>query len=238
MKKERVFVVGDIHGENKMMEEMLKHWNEEEEQLVFLGDLADRGPDSKETIESAYNLVCQKDAILVKGNHDDMLEKYLEDPEKHQLHYYMNGGETTVHSLLGDKLSKNNPIKNAKKVKADYPWLLPFLKSMKYFYEWEDYLFVHAGVDLTLEDWKNSTKRDFIWIREGFFDQKNTTNKRIIFGHTVTSRLHGDMSNFDIWQSGDGLIGIDGGAVYGGELHALRLSKEGIEKHYSIPSKD
>lgn len=238
MKKEKVFVVGDIHGEKKKMEEILMHWNEAEEQLVFLGDLADRGPHSKETIESAYNLVCQKEAILVKGNHDDMLEKYLEDPQKHHLHYYMNGGEKTLHSLLGDKLSKKNPIKNAEKVKVDYPWLLPFLKSLRYFYEWEDYLFVHAGVDLTLKDWKDSAKRDFIWIREGFFDQKNTTNKTIIFGHTVTSRLHADMSNFDIWESGDGLIGIDGGAVYGGELHALRLSKEGIEKQYSITSKD
>lgn len=238
MKKEKVFVVGDIHGEKKMMEEILNYWDEEEERLVFLGDLADRGSHSKDTIELTYNLVCQKEAIVVKGNHDDMLEKYLKDPLEHHHHYYINGGEKTLRSLLGNKLSKRNHLKNAKKVKKNYPWLLPFLKSLRYFYEWEDFLFVHAGVDLTLDDWKNSTKRDFIWIREGFFDQKNTTNKMIIFGHTVTSRLHGDRTNFDIWKSGDGLIGIDGGAVYGGKLHALRLSKKGIEKHYSITSKD
>ena len=237
MQKDKVFVISDIHGELKMMEEILENWEEEKEQLIILGDLADRGPNSKGTIELAYHLVTQKGAILIKGNHDDMLEKYLEQPAEHQLHYYMNGGEATLRSLLGDKLLIDNPERNAKLVKKNYPWLLPFLKSFIYFYEWEDYLFVHAGVDLTLKSWKDSTKRDFIWIREGFFDQKNTTNKRIIFGHTVTSKLHDDSSNFNIWESRDGLIGIDGGAVYGGKLNALRLSEEGIEKEFSIPSK-
>ena len=85
-----------------------------------------------------------------------------------------------------------------------------------------------------MDDWRDSTKRDFIWIREGFYDQKNHTNKTIIFGHTVTASLHKELGNYDIWQSGDGLIGIDGGAVYGGKLHALLLSRAGIKNHYIL----
>lgn len=236
MNKEKVFVVGDIHGEFTMMEKILKKWNPEEEQLVILGDLADRGDHSKETLELAYQLVQKNKAVIVKGNHDDMFEKYLEDPENNYGLYYMNGGEKTVRSLLGRLASPKNHQENAENIKKTYPWLLPFLKSLRYFYEWEKYLFVHAGVDLTLDNWRYSTNRDFIWIREGFYDQRNNTEKIIIFGHTVTSRLHSDRSNFNIWKSNDGLIGIDGGAVYGGKLHALVLSKEKIEKHYSLSS--
>lgn len=234
MKKEKVFVVGDIHGQAKMLEKILKHWNEKEEQLVLLGDLADRGPYSKEAIERAYDLVENYQAIVLKGNHEDLLEKYLKNPEEHHLHYYMNGGEATLRSLLGDQLELKAPWKNAGKVQKNYPWLIPFIESLPYYYEWEDYLFVHAGVDLALENWKDSTKRDFIWIREGFFDRENTTDKQIVFGHTVTANLHGNLSNFEIWQSGDGLIGIDGGAVYDGKLHALRLSELGIEAEFSV----
>ncbi len=234
MEKERVFVVGDIHGEAKMLEKILSHWNEKEEQLVLLGDLADRGLYSKEAIERAYDLAENHQAIVLKGNHEDLLEKYLKNPKEHHLHYYMNGGEKTLRSLLGNQLELEEPWKNARKVQKNYPWLVLFLESLPYYYEWKDYLFVHAGVDLSLENWKNSTKRDLLWIREGFFDRENTTDKQIIFGHTVTANLHGDLSNFEIWQSGDGLIGIDGGAVYGGKLHALRLSELGIEAEFSV----
>ena len=237
MEKNKVFVLSDIHGAFDSFKSILKYWHEEEEQLVILGDLADRGPKSKEALLFTRQLVEEKEAILIKGNHDDMLEKYLKNPRKHQGHYYMNGGESTLRSLLGDEFLENQGAKNAKRIKEDYPWLLPFLESLRYFYEWEDYLFVHAGVDLTLDHWRDSSKRDFIWIREGFYDQKNTTDKRIVFGHTVTSRLHGNFSNFEVWKTNDGLIGIDGGAVYGGQLNALSLSKEGIENSYSIPSK-
>lgn len=237
MEKEKVFVMSDVHGEFSMMEEMLEKWNREEEQLIILGDLADRGPNSKATLELAYHLVQVEDAIVIKGNHDDMLEKYLEEPLRNQGLYYMNGGGKTVASLLGEAVSNRDHQKNAQAIKEKYPWLLPFLKSLSYFYEWKDYLFVHAGVDLTLDDWRDSTERDFIWIREGFYDQQNNTNKTIVFGHSVTANLHRERANYDIWQSGDGLIGIDGGAVYGGKLHALVLSKAGIEKQYSLATR-
>ncbi len=232
MKKEKVFVVSDIHGELVLMKKLLENWNTQEEQLVILGDLADRGKQSKETLELAYHLALKEDAVVVKGNHDEMLELYLEDPIEKQAHYYRNGGETTIYSLLGADASRKNHKQNAAEIKRQYPWLLPFLKSLNYFYEWEDYLFVHAGVDLSLADWRDSTERDFIWIREGFYDQPNTTNKTIVFGHTPTNKLHEDPSNFDIWKSGDGLVGIDGSAVYGGKLHGLVLSNEGIDNHY------
>lgn len=235
---EKIFVVGDVHGEAKMLKKILKYWNQTDEQLILLGDLADRGSYSKEALELAYHLKMNKNAIVLKGNHDDMLAKFLKNPEMHFLLYYINGGEKTLDSLLGNQLEIKEPGKNAAKIKAIYPWLLPFLESLPYFYEWEDYFFVHAGVNLTLKDWRNSTETDYIWIREGFYDQKNTTGKRIVFGHTVTPNLHQDVNNFDIWQSGDGLIGIDGGAVYGGKLHALRLSKEGIEKKFTVSKED
>lgn len=237
MNKDKVFVVSDIHGEFSMMEELLKKWNPKEEQLVILGDLADRGPRSKETLELAYHLVQREEAIVVKGNHDDMLEKYLEDPVRNEGVYYINGGGKTIESLLGEEESERDHKKNARAIKEQYPWLLPFLKSMRYYYEWEHYLFVHAGVDLTLEDWRDSTNRDFIWIREGFYDQENHTNKTIVFGHTVTASLHKGRSDYGIWQSGDGLMGIDGGAVFGGKLHGLLLSQKGIEKHYVLSKK-
>lgn len=234
MNKNKFFVVGDVHGQITMLEKLLKHWNPEEEQLLFLGDLADRGENSKASIERAYELVQDYRAIVIKGNHDQMLELFLEEPAEYVNLYYMNGGESTVNSLLGKDMSKESFVESAKEIQNKYPWLLPFLKSLPLIHEWEDYLFVHAGVNLEKENWRDSSNHDFVWIREGFHDQANTSGKTILFGHTVTSTLNSGTSNFDIWKSGDGLIGIDGGAVYGGKMHALVLSKDGIEDHYFV----
>lgn len=234
MTKEKMFVVGDVHGQFTMLEELLENWQPDEECLLFVGDLADRGENSKAVFERVHQLMEEEEAIVVKGNHDEMLELFLENPNEHLPLYYMNGGESTVNSLLGRSTSRENYQENVEEIKAKYPWLFPMLKSLPLYYEWEDYLFVHAGVNLRKEDWRDSSGHDFVWIREGFYDQTNHTNKTIIFGHSVTSTLHGDMSNFDIWESGDGLIGIDGGAVYGGKMHGLVLSKEAIEGHYVV----
>ena len=95
------------------------------------------------------------------------------------------------------------------------------------YYEWENYLFVHAGVDLTKKDWRKTSPRDFIWIREPFHEGKNNTGKTIVFGHTITPMLHGDMQTTDLWIQ-DHKIGMDGGAVFGGSLHGVVFDKESI----------
>lgn len=54
-------------------------------------------------------------------------------------------------------------------------------------------------VDLTKKDWRKTSLRDFIWIREPFHEGKNNTGKTIVFGHTITPMLHGDMQTTDLW---------------------------------------
>lgn len=66
-----------------------------------------------------------------------------------------------------------------------------------------------------------------MWIREPFHQGKNNTGKTIVFGHTITPMLHGDMQTTDLWQS-DGKIGIDGGAIFGGSVHGVIFNEKGI----------
>lgn len=117
MNKEKIFVVGDVHGQITMVEKLLKHWKPKEEQLLFIGDLADRGENSKATLELARDLVEKQNAIVIKGNHDEMLEMFLENPSEHVMLYYMNGGGSTVNSLLGQKQTNKNLKKMFKKLK-------------------------------------------------------------------------------------------------------------------------
>ena len=82
MNKEKLFVIGDVHGQITMLEQLLENWNPEEERLLFIGDLADRGENSKAVYERVYQLMVEEEAIVVKGNHDEMYELFLENPQE------------------------------------------------------------------------------------------------------------------------------------------------------------
>lgn len=95
------------------------------------------------------------------------------------------------------------------------------------YFQWANYIFVHAGVDLTKTDWKETSPHDFLWIREPFHQGQNKTGKTIVFGHTITPSLYGDLETTRLWIS-DHKIGIDGGGVFGGSVHGVIFDKAAI----------
>src|SRR5699024_10213901 len=93
-----------------------------------------------------------------------------------------------------------------------------FLNTLDYYYETDDYIFVHAGVDPTIPI-HETDPWTLIWIREEFYNQYQG-DKTVIFGHTPTKRFH---KKHDVYFGPNNIIGIDGGAVYGGQLNCLEL---------------
>ena len=100
MTKQEAFVIGDIHGMYHLLEELLTHWRPEDQQLIFVGDLIDRGPNSKATVEKVRELQASHGAICLCGNHEDMLLETLTDPENYFGRYKRNGGLTTISEFL------------------------------------------------------------------------------------------------------------------------------------------
>lgn len=232
--REKLFIVGDIHGEYHLLEQLLRHWNEEEEELVFLGDLADRGPDSRECFLKVKELVEQGRAVCVSGNHEVMFLNWLQSPQDRFSAYMMNGGRATVESLLySGVLEEKEPDELAERIQAEYGDLIAFLKEIPLYYETDFAICVHAGVDLDLEDWRQTAPSDFVWLREPFFNHETTPDKLIIFGHTPVQYLYQNTSQTHVWYRNNKL-NIDGGAAYGGALHGAVVSKNGLEADYQI----
>lgn len=233
-----IFAVGDIHGEIAAFEELLTHWNPERERLVSVGDLIDRGTDPGAVIRKAMFLEAKYDAIFLRGNHENMLLDWLANPSEKMMYYISQGGMETIESLLTHKKNaKITPEELARCVEAEAAAELAFVRKRPYYLEWKQFVFVHAGVDLTLQDWKQTSEHDMVWIREPFQQGTNRTGKTFVVGHTPTESLNPD-GGADVWYSPDrSIIDIDGGAVFGGALHGVIFSQNGVEKIYSIPNK-
>lgn len=225
MKIKRILAISDIHGcyneFNKLLGKV--HYDSSKDQLILLGDYVDRGKDSKKVVEFVKELVYTYGAIALRGNHDQLFLDFLKKDDYWATYNFLrNGGLSTLESY-GDA-TKEGARDN---IWFNYPEHIDFLDDLPYYYETEEYIFVHAGVNVFLENWKNTIKDEFIWIREQFLDYDHNADKTIVFGHTPTINLQ---STEDIYF-GNMKIGIDGGCTYGFQLNCLEISDEGLKQH-------
>lgn len=231
---DKLFVVGDLHGEYQLLEQMLRHWNPEEETLVFLGDLADRGPQSKECFLKVKELVDGGQAVCLSGNHEVMLLDWLSHPQEKFGIYVRNGGHATLESLLYQGVvTEKSPEELAQLVWDQYGDLIAFLKELPLYYETDFAICVHAGINLDIEDWRQTDPAEFVWLREAFYNHPKEPEKLVVFGHTPLPYLHQQIDQTHLWYRRNKLA-IDGGAAYEGALHGVVISEAGLEADYQI----
>ncbi|MGD8270634.1 MAG: metallophosphoesterase family protein, partial [Desulfobacterales bacterium] len=107
---ERIYAVGDIHGcYDKLLVLMEKmDIDFESDTLVFLGDYIDRGPQSYEVVAYLADLKQRyANTIFLKGNHEEMLEKYLSGEDR--ITYLVNGGQQTLESYMNRPRQEGEP---------------------------------------------------------------------------------------------------------------------------------
>ncbi len=97
------YAVGDLHGRLDLLEAMLEAVARdaagETHDLVFLGDLLDRGPDSAALLRRIREVEAGEGRIFcLAGNHDRMLLDFLDDPEQ-GARWLRIGGQETVFSF-------------------------------------------------------------------------------------------------------------------------------------------
>lgn len=196
--------MGDIHGSYDRLERVLQELVPSlppATRLVFLGDYIDRGPDSRQVLESLIRLKSERpDTVFLLGNHERMLLEVREGRDL--LLWSVNGGSQTMASY-------GLSFRRIKDIPAEH---IDFLSSLTLYHQSGDYIFVHAGlrpgVLLAQQE-----ERDLLWIRESFFLAEPTWEGTVVFGHTP----------FSTPFQRPGLIGIDTGAVYNNVLTCLKL---------------
>jgi len=223
---ERTLVISDIHGELSLLDRLLDdiEYRPERDQLILLGDYVDRGSNSRGTLERVMQLT-REGAIALKGNHEDLMFNALTSGREADWNRWLkvNGGLAT---LLSYGFTRDELITLSGE-DFHLPDLhhdellqhLEFISGLPLYYETPDYLYVHAGVEPG-KTAAETTERQLFWIREPFHTGYDG-EKLVVFGHTPTFYLHQDTANFNIYYGVNRIIGIDGGAAYGGQLNAL-----------------
>jgi Calcineurin-like phosphoesterase/AAA domain len=209
----RYLIVGDIHG---CYDELLgildeREFDLQDDVLITVGDLVDRGPDSKAVIEFCTSL---PHFYSTCGNHDERLVKYLFG-DKVKMDY---GIDETIASYGGT-------------VPKD---LIPFIKGMPFILKIPAGYIVHAGFDPLLPIERQS-KRDCLYMRyyggEGYFDKDGgeywfkswpKDSPKIFFGHEPNPKGY----------IPDNIVPLDGGCCFGEYLKAYD-SRDGMVHYFN-----
>ncbi|VAW17555.1 hypothetical protein MNBD_ALPHA09-514 [hydrothermal vent metagenome] len=228
-KGRRLYAIGDIHGTLGLLEDILARIEDDltarppkgSAGLVFLGDYIDRGPSSAAVMARLAKLdLGGVDLICLKGNHEEVLQRFLADPVAVWPMWSTCGGAETLRSygikpparFTGQKTIRAASRKLAKAIpKAVTSWL----KDLKLSHREGDYLFVHAGVrpDVAL---KKQNERDLLWIRDDFLTCDKSFGPTIVHGHTPRPEPVVNPNR----------IGIDTMAYSTGTLTCLVLQKD------------
>ena len=176
------WIIPDIHGcamtLKALLESMLKVTKHDE--LFFLGDYIDRGPNSKEVID--YLMQLQKEEYNVhflKGNHEDMCVKSFEADQKKKFF----GGKHPEQKLwesVGAKATLDSfGVKHPREIPKLY---IDWMNACVPYIELEEYILVHAGMNFSL-DHPFEDERSMMWTRKFNVDYAKSHGKKIIHGH-------------------------------------------------------
>ena len=262
--KKKIFAISDIHGFYTEMIESLKESGYDEDNpehlLIVCGDKFDRGKESVKVFQYLKRLMDKNKAIILRGNHLAFIENFLEgsnDP----FNYINNGLNETIADfwhrtapfeswcvLEGNcELSIENYSKWAeiarKDINKEYPELLPWIKSLPYYYETENYIFTHGAIDTKVEDWHNphcfrygyNDWDALTWDDGSFFGSKiNNTDKTVVIGHFGTDHLRNkyglkqnNKEDFSILKRKDNrVIAIDATTAYSKKVNVLVIESE------------
>ena len=233
---EVIYAVGDIHGRYDLLkkalaqiavdcgDEGLGEGGRRLPMLILLGDYIDRGPDSAKVLQALVWLKRRGEFALrlLKGNHEQALLAFLEDPEAHEDWLGYGGAETLAsYGVTPPARGAGAPALGRARdalldqMPASHLQLLEELEPMVLV---GDYAFVHAGVrpDRPLA---YQAENDLLWIRRGFIDASGPFERVIVHGHTWLSEQP---------QVTEHRIGLDTGAYTTGVLTVARLDQEGM----------
>jgi len=208
----RRIIIGDVHGHYTglmtLLDEIAPGQND---QVYFLGDLIDRGPDSFQVVD----FVQRHGYSCLLGNHEQLMIDSFPNgrPFSPALQAWLySGGRATIASYGESGILLDH---------------LDWMKTLPTYLDLGDLWLVHAGVHPLLPIEAQSTQ-EFCWIRDEFhsISKPYFEDKLIITGHTITFTLP-KVAPGEIAQ-GCGWLDIDTGAYHpkSGWLTGLDISNQ------------
>lgn len=223
----RKLAIGDLHGGKKALIQLLERINlSTDDTLIFLGDYVDGWSDSANTVTYLIELAKQNSCIFIRGNHDDLVQKWLQGGDMTEK-WLEHGGQSSINAYR--TFSEEQKMAHIEFFKGTF----------NYFKDEENRLFVHAGFtnlngpeyeyhdtgyfwDRTL--WEMAMAMDpAIEPGDQNYPKRLTHFEEIFIGHTPVTRIGETtpVNKANIWN-------VDTGAAFKGPISAIDVDTKEV----------
>jgi len=234
----KTWVIPDIHGYagtlQALIEEQIKP--SRSDQLIFLGDYIDRGPDSKGVLDFIIDL--EEDDFNIRtlrGNHEDYLLRTFDNERvrKNLLGItYQNQLKKEWFKFGGKETLKSFRVSDVHEIPEKY---IKWMRKLEYYIELDSYILVHAGMNFNMDD-PYSDKQSMLWAKDFKIDLKKTGNRKLIHGHVPISlsfiELLKSANNFNYIDLDNGIYMTDKDEF--GNLVALELNSLEMKVQHNV----
>lgn len=219
----KIYCMSDIHGCLKEFQTALSmvepRLQEENTQLLLLGDYIHGGPDSRGVLDRIMEL--QKKygphkVIALMGNHED----------------FVDTGEASIDHLV---LSIRERLENNSQKDWKY---LQWIRNLPKYYVAGNTIFVHAGIDEQAGEYWEFEPGDNIFL--GKYPAETGAieglDKKVVAGHVGTCYVSGNPEFHDIFYDGASHYYIDGTVFISRKIPVLLVDTDS-DTYYEVTEK-
>lgn len=258
-----IYAMSDIHGcLDELKEKMEQVDLTGNNRIVFLGDYIDYGDSSYQVLKYLWDLQKKygtEKVVVLKGNHEQMFLDWINDyrnpyPDGTEDNMVFNDwictdfeyGANTISTFISqqqvdflNQISRTCSMETisteaVRMVIANHEELIGWIQNLPLYFETENQIFVHAGVDEEAGEYWMWGTSDSILLGK-FPATKGKFYKTIVAGHvgTGTHDLANDRNYHDVFYDGASHYYIDGSVYKSGKLLLLTYNEEN-EKYYQV----
>ncbi|KUJ73199.1 hypothetical protein AVO45_15785 [Ruegeria marisrubri] len=212
-------LVGDVHGRADLLERALAQLRPDHP-VVFVGDYIDRGEDSAGVLRL---LIDRPNSCFLRGNHEEMLLNFLDDPITHGPRWLRYGGLQTLASygVTGVTETSSGPelegVRDALSQAMGSEQIF-WLRTLPLSHRSGNVAVVHAGADPRL-DLDSQDPRTLVWGHRDFGRVPRRDGLWVAHGHTIV----------DEPVAKAGVISVDTGAFATGRLTVACIGEDSVE---------
>jgi serine/threonine protein phosphatase 1 len=216
------YVIGDIHGSDELLARLLDKLLPTSEKLIFLGDYVNKGAQSRAVIDRLLILRQEADIVTIQGNHDRFSLQILADEALFARYRTVDFFVATLESYLPRELHEHLPsLELTDMLTYIPPQHLAFLANLAPYYQDDELIAIHAGLDITLP---LDAQPDDVRLRKRPWEvglEHYPGPKWLAVGHTPTQQL--DPAAFGVPLIRGRVLYMDTAPVSSGRLCAVHL---------------
>lgn len=175
----RLIVIGDVHGHSDALIAILNEIEPtDKDTFIFLGDLVDRGPDSKGVIDEVARLKQSYDVKVICGNHEEMVLAAFQGGKSDHAFWCKFGGKEALASF-------GATVDHVTKIPGAY---LRFIAECVDYVETDTHIFVHAWCHP--EKSPAESGGDILrWYKLPPVPPPHVSGKTVVCGHTAQGTI-------------------------------------------------